>query len=197
MPLHASALHHWLFTTVVGLFWCRHSFQFSGIQILLTDHVHQRSGVDNKFSSFWFKGWWRRQAPVFSEGEKNAVFIFSPLIWRYFWPASTLLHGHLALATPSLPETDPQNFWSIGVTLMRFHLGKYIRAMDFGLERLAWRITGLSESNTSDWLQYVWALPQNRWRHRRLHILIYTTQLSCILQYSHCTFVTILFWTFR
>ena len=43
---------------------------------------------------------------------------FSPLILEHFWPASTLLHGHLALAIPSLLETDPQ-FWSIGVTLMR------------------------------------------------------------------------------
>ena len=52
---------------------------------------------------------------------------------------------------------------------------------------------GFSESNTSDWLQYVWALPQNRWRLRRLHILTYATQLSCNFQHSHCTFVTILF----
>ena len=33
---------------------------------------------------------------------------FSPLILEHFWPASTLLHGHLALATLSPPETDPQ-----------------------------------------------------------------------------------------
>ena len=26
----------------------------------------------------------------------------------HFWPASTLLRGHFALAIPSLPETDPQ-----------------------------------------------------------------------------------------
>ena len=26
----------------------------------------------------------------------------------HFWPASTLLHGHIALAIPSLLETDPQ-----------------------------------------------------------------------------------------
>ena len=51
---------------------------------------------------------------------------------------------------------------------------------------------GFSESNTSDWLPYVWALPQNRWRLRRLHILKYATQLSCNFQHSHCTFVTIL-----
>ena len=52
---------------------------------------------------------------------------------------------------------------------------------------------GFSESNTSDWLQYVWAPPQNRCRLRRLHILKYATQRSCILQYGHCNFCTILF----
>ena len=67
---------------------------------------------------------------------------------------------------------------------------------------------GLTESNTSDWLLYVWALPQNRWRLRRLHILTYGTRPSCIwwvvyngsprsivllmlLQFRHCTFVNI------
>ena len=52
---------------------------------------------------------------------------------------------------------------------------------------------GFSESNTSDWFQYVWALPQNRWRIRRLHIFSYAHQLSCNFQHSRCTFVTILF----
>ena len=52
------------------------------------------------------------------------------------------------------------------------------------------------ESNTSDWFPYVWALPQNRCRLRRLHILKYATQLSCNLQHIHCTFVTILFGPF-
>ena len=33
---------------------------------------------------------------------------FSPLILGHFWPPSTLLHGTVALAIPSLPETDPQ-----------------------------------------------------------------------------------------
>ena len=43
----------------------------------------------------------------FSEGEKNAVSLFS-YNFRILWPASTLLHGHIALAILSLPETDPQ-----------------------------------------------------------------------------------------
>ena len=33
---------------------------------------------------------------------------FSPLVLEHFWPASTLRHGLLALATLSPPETDPQ-----------------------------------------------------------------------------------------
>ena len=51
---------------------------------------------------------------------------------------------------------------------------------------------GFCEFYTSDWFPCVWALPQNRWRLRRLHILKYATQLSCNFQHSHYTFVTIL-----
>ena len=43
---------------------CRHGFQFSGIQILFADHVHRRSRVNNKICFLWFKGLWRRQAPI-------------------------------------------------------------------------------------------------------------------------------------
>ena len=43
----------------------------------------------------------------FSEGEKN-VALFSPSFPTHFWPASTLLGGHLALANLSPPKTDPQ-----------------------------------------------------------------------------------------
>ena len=44
-----------------------------------------------------------------------------------------LLRGHLALATPSLPETDPQilELWGCADEV---DLGKYIRAKDFGFE---------------------------------------------------------------
>ena len=52
---------------------------------------------------------------------------------------------------------------------------------------------GFCELNTSDWFPYVWALPQTRWRLRRILFLKYATQLSCTFQHSHCTFVTILF----
>ena len=52
---------------------------------------------------------------------------------------------------------------------------------------------GFSELNISDWFPHVWALPQNRWRPRRLHILKYATQLSCNFQHGYCTFLIILF----
>ena len=69
----------------------------------------------------------------FSEGEKNAVFCFSFNFFGYFWPASTLLHGHIALAIPSLLETDPQILEHRGYA-DEDHLGKSFQAMDFGLE---------------------------------------------------------------
>ena len=60
---------------------------------------------------------------------------FSPVILENFWPGSTLLHGLLALATLSPPETDPQNLERWGYA-DEVHLGKSIRAKDFGLECL-------------------------------------------------------------
>ena len=59
----------------------------------------------------------------------------SPLILEYFWPASTLLHGHIALAIPSPPETDPQILERWGYA-DEVYLGKSFRAKYFGLECL-------------------------------------------------------------
>ena len=57
----------------------------------------------------------------------------APLILTHFWPASTLLRGHLALATLYLLEIDPQILERWGYA-DEVHLGKYIRAKGFGLE---------------------------------------------------------------
>ena len=86
----------------------------------------------------------------------------APLILTYFWPASTLLRGHLAPATLSLLVNDPQisERWAYAHEVP---LDKYIRAKDFGLEL---------------WLRHVSALPENRLRRR--HVLKYATQLPCI-----------------
>ena len=74
------------------------------------------------------------QAGTYFPKVRRMLLCFSPFILENIWPASTLLHGHLALATPSLPETDPQilEHWGYADEV---HLGKYIRAKDFGLER--------------------------------------------------------------
>ena len=60
----------------------------------------------------------------------------APLILIHFWPASTLLHGHIALAILSLLETDPQILEHWGYA-DEDHLGKSFQAMDSGLE--CWR----------------------------------------------------------
>ena len=63
---------------------------------------------------------------LFSEGEKKVASFFS-LNLPHPWPASTLLRGHLPLATLSPPETDPQILerWDCADEV---HLGKCIRA---------------------------------------------------------------------
>ena len=57
----------------------------------------------------------------------------APLILTLFWPASTLLRGHLALAILSPLEIDPQILERWGYA-DEVHLGKFNRAKDFGLE---------------------------------------------------------------
>ena len=64
---------------------------------------------------------------------RRMLFYVSPLILGYVWSASTLLHGHIALAITSLLETDPQILEHWGHA-DEDHLGKSFQAMDFGLE---------------------------------------------------------------
>ena len=61
------------------------------------------------------------------------LLFLAPLILMHFWPASTLLPGHLALATLSPLEIDPQILERWGCA-DEVHLGIFIRAKDFGLE---------------------------------------------------------------
>ena len=64
---------------------------------------------------------------------RRMLLFHAPFVLIHFWPASTLLRGHLALATLSLPETDPQILERWGCA-NEVHLGKCIRAKDFGIE---------------------------------------------------------------
>ena len=135
-----------------------------------------------------------------------------PLSLEHFWPTSTLLHGHLALAAVSLPETDPQILERWGYA-DEVHLGKSFQAKDFGLECLR-------DVQRPSWILHIGSVSVclsssvKSMKTSALHILEYATPLSCIwwvedngshrcivsltlLHHSHCTFVTILFWTFR
>ena len=64
---------------------------------------------------------------------RRMLLYFSPKILEHFWPASTLLRGHLALATLSPLEIDPpiSEHWGYADEV---HLDKSFRAKDFGLE---------------------------------------------------------------
>ena len=73
------------------------------------------------------------QVDTYSPKVRRILFYVSRLILGYFWPASTLLHGHIALAIPSLLETDPQILERFGYA-DEVHLCKCIRAKDFGFE---------------------------------------------------------------
>ena len=73
------------------------------------------------------------QAGTYCPKVRRMLLFHAPLILTHFWPASTLLRGHLALATLSPPETDPQILERWGYA-HEVHLGKYIRAKDFVLK---------------------------------------------------------------
>ena len=66
---------------------------------------------------------------------RRMLFYLSPLILEHFWPASTLLHGLLSLATLSPPETDPQILERWGYA-DEVHLGKYIIPREGFLSRI-------------------------------------------------------------
>ena len=133
---------------------------------------------------------WRKVTPFLRRWE-DCCLIFSSLVSWYILPLSTLLHVHFVFVFPSPLETDPQILEHWGYS--EDHWVNYSKRW-FSVSNVSLTYDVFSELNTSDWLQYVWALPQNRWRLRRLHILKYETNLSRILQHSHCNFVTIPFW---
>ena len=73
------------------------------------------------------------QAGTYFPKVRRVLLYFAPLISEYFWPASTLLHGHIALATLYLPETDPQ-ILEHRCYADEVHQIKSFQAKDFGLE---------------------------------------------------------------
>ena len=105
--------------TIVGL----HDFVTVSISASLksffADRVHWRVRVDNKFFPQIQK---LMQASTHFPKVRRMLLFLAPLISTHFWAASTPLRGHLALATPSPPETDPQILerWGYAHEVMRF-----------------------------------------------------------------------------
>ena len=82
------------------------------------------------------------------------LLFLAPLILIHFWPASTLLRGHLALATLSPPETDPQILERWG-SADEVHLGKSFRAEGFLSRIFAVTCNSFCESYTLDRFPHV------------------------------------------
>ena len=121
--------------TVVGLLdvvTVSNSVEFKSFLLIVCIDAPE-STTNSRSSGLRFDGAGRHQ---FSEGEKNAALFFSFTSEDISGPASTLLHGHIALAIPSLLETDPQILEHWGYA-DEDHLGKSFQAMVFGLE--CWR----------------------------------------------------------
>ena len=146
---------------------------------------------------------------IFPKSEKNAVLWFSFRIRIHL----AFFHAASRASRSCFPVSSwdrSSNFVALGLRWWASP-GQVTPTDGFLVSNVGMTHHGFSESTTSDWLQYVWALPQDRWRLRRLHIMRYATQLSCIwwvsiqnrspcslvmlilLQHSHCTCVTILF----
>ena len=106
----------------------RQGIHFSITQVLFADHVHWRSGVDNKFFP---------QVSTLMQGDthfpnvRRKLLFHDPLILTHFWPASTLLRAHLALVTLSLLVNDDQILEHWGYA-HEVHLDQCNRAKDFG-----------------------------------------------------------------
>ena len=152
----------------------RQSIHFSINQVLFADHVHWRSGVDNKFSFLRFQRWCK-QAPIFPKVRRMLLFD-APVILTHFGQLPRCSAGTLLLPLCLFLWTILK-FRSVGATLMRFtwtnEPNEGILVSNFGMT-----CNSLCELHTLDRLRHVSALPENRLRRR--HVLKYATQVSCI-----------------
>ena len=103
------------------------------------------------------------QAGTYFPEMRRMLLFGAPLILTHFWPASILLRGHLALATPSLLEYDPQILERWGCA-HEVHLCKYIRAKDFASFHAASRAPCSCHSVSSwEWSSNFGALGLRSW----------------------------------
>ena len=133
----------------------RQSIHFSIIQVLVVDHMHRRSGVDNKLSFLRFKSWCR-QAPFFRRWEE---FRFVFLLWvEYTFGQHPRCFTGTSLLPLCLLLRPILKIWSVGATLVRFTWANYserrILVSIFSVTCNSFR-----EFNTLGWFLHVWALP--------------------------------------
>ena len=91
---------------------------------------------------------------------RRMLLCLAPLNLIHFWQTSTLLRGPIALATLSLPETDPQILerWRCAYEV---HLGKYVYIYMYISERrilvsnFSVTCNSLCEFYTLDWFLHV------------------------------------------
>ena len=91
-----------------------------------------------------------KQAPIFRRWEECCSFMLLSFL-IHFWPASTLLRGHLALAILSPLETDPQILERWGYA-HEVHLGKIIPSERSWSRILVWN--ALAFVNFTRWIGF-------------------------------------------
>ena len=129
------------------------------------------------------------------------LFCFYPLVFGNVWPTYTLFRGYIALAIPSLPETDPQN-----LEHLCYVEGKSFQTMDFGYEchhdvrRLHWtEHKGLvsvclhSSSNFGSLEQRWWGSPRQISQSKRFWSRMYAWRATAFVNFTRwiglCMFV--------
>ena len=87
---------------------------------------------------------------------RRVLLFDAPLILTLFWPASTLLRGHLALAVLSPLETDPQILerWRYADEV---HPEQIYPSEGFLVSNFGMTCNSLCEFHTLDWLRHVGA----------------------------------------
>ena len=116
---------------------------------------------------------------LFSEGEKNITLSYSQKLKTLSFGQIPRCFAGTSLLLLCLFLRPILKFWSVGASLMRFtwanHSERTILFSNFGVTCNSFR-----EFHMLDWFLHVWALPENRLR--RLYVLKYTTQLSCVIR---------------
>ena len=148
---------------------------------------------------------------LFSEGEKNAVISFSLIFLIFLASLHAASRAHRSCHSVSSWDGS-SNFGALGLRWWGSPGANQSKRWIL-VSNVCVTYNGFRQFYTSDRFPYVWALPQNRCRLRRLHVLEYATQLSCvwwvsILNRSPCSVVMLIllhsplhfchhsFWTF-